>query len=808
MLRLRGLVLLALMLAVGAAGCGPGDFERVEERPGVADDDDGLDCPEIADCTGYECGEEPLCGKSCGTCDDGAVCIDSITEADPLERTECCVPTTCDDLAATCGVHDDGCGGSITCGTCITGSACANEAGAWVCDCVQINDGQDWQMDIVTTTLTVHLLIDGEAPPLSASTETDFGAIVLKPAGGDHAVLWDSMYRGTWDHDTGVPRETVDLRVIPGPYDIYYKRVGNDPTSVWPLNRLTLIASDVPVPEGDGIALALDLTPVRLPVALTLAGVPLRDVPTVEGQGIMLELRTAADCGGQWCGNENPYPDSLPIYVRGDIAFWPEDMDPEEITLLPGSYGLFFSNNVPIINGNTPFGGTPWPLGWNVRTTNLVLGETADSVVVDLPFTEVTFDLSLEGAPVGFAELFGPDVPALQVRRVEGNSGEGPGNGGRPPERPRWLDLPPLYHPASEEVALPLTVRLFDEIYEVAYRNDRTLYDAGPPLSEWPANTGIVAEFTATEGTELALEIESVEIEFQATLDGSEITTWNTSEENHGRLTLKSAVTFSPSWALPPFVGGAEVQPVRTLQVLPDRYQVGYWSEDRSGMLDWPTDLTGGILFPDVDLAASGSLEVDIPIVEVSLVDNYPGSALGTPTFRLANPTALVTGGWGGHGWVPDPTAEGPWIDYEPLRVIPGTYRAMYLPSMHEPDWPHAEILLFDELAFSGDIAVPVDLGFRQFDVLWSLDGEPDTAPLSTEGDHGSLLFTKPSPPRVGLADVLSVTGGQSVNLPRGNYFMHYYPARELYPDRLGAAPYATTWPLTTASSAGCLWVQ
>ncbi|MCP4872621.1 MAG: hypothetical protein GY898_28350 [Proteobacteria bacterium] len=781
----------------------------MEEAPApTPEPGSALDCPEIADCTGYECGVEPVCGKECGTCDDGSVCIDRLEEEDPLARTECCVPESCGDLAAVCGVHDDGCGGTITCGTCLNGSACANEDGGWTCDCVQINDGGAWQMDVVTTILTVHLLIDGEAPPLTASTETDFGAVVLKPAGGDHAVLWDSMYRGTWDHDEGAARETVDVRLMPGPYDVYYKRVGNDPTSVWPLNELTLLASDVDVPEGDGTAIEIDLTPIRLPVDLRLAGVPLRDVPTVEGQGVMLELRTAADDGGQWCGLENPYPDSAPVYVRGDIVGWHDDMDPVEVTLLPGSYGLYFSNNLPTVNGNTPFGGTQWPLGWNVSVANLPLGETATELTVDLPFTEVTIDVSLEGAPVGFADLFGPDEPALQVRRVVGNSDEGPGHGGLV-ERPPWLDLPPLYEAASETVGLPLTVRLFDDLYEVAYRNDRESYDTGEPPSEWPANTGLVAEFTAADGILLPLDIESVEIEFQTTLAGEELSSGNTSASNHGRLMLKSATTFSPAWSLPTFIDGfGAVDPVHVLQVLPDRYGLGYTSEDRSAMPDWPTNLTGGVFLEDVDLTADGALAVDIPVVEVDLVASYPGEATGTPAFRLANPQAETVTSWEGYGWVPDPTAEAALIDYEPLRVVPGSYRGVYVPSADELAWPHATMLLWEELELTGDVVLPMDLNFRQFAVHWTLDGETETGPLSTAQDHGSILVTKPEPPRSSLNDIASIGGSHAVNLPLGSYFIHYYPAQELFPDPDGAAPYATVWPLTTASSAGCLLVQ
>ncbi len=60
-------------------------------------------------CLGFECGADPLCGNSCGTCPDNGVCLDGICNA--------CEPM-CDGV--TCG--DDGCGGQ--CGTCLETQGC------------------------------------------------------------------------------------------------------------------------------------------------------------------------------------------------------------------------------------------------------------------------------------------------------------------------------------------------------------------------------------------------------------------------------------------------------------------------------------------------------------------------------------------------------------------------------------------------------------------------------------------------------------------------------------------------------------
>lgn len=36
----------------------------------------------------------------------------------------CCTPKTCSDLGKSCGTWDDGCGGTLNCGTCSSGQVC------------------------------------------------------------------------------------------------------------------------------------------------------------------------------------------------------------------------------------------------------------------------------------------------------------------------------------------------------------------------------------------------------------------------------------------------------------------------------------------------------------------------------------------------------------------------------------------------------------------------------------------------------------------------------------------------------------
>ena len=56
---------------------------------------------------------------SCGTCSAGQSCSAS-NQCSP----SACVPTTCAAMGATCGSVSDGCGGSLSCGSCVAGQVC------------------------------------------------------------------------------------------------------------------------------------------------------------------------------------------------------------------------------------------------------------------------------------------------------------------------------------------------------------------------------------------------------------------------------------------------------------------------------------------------------------------------------------------------------------------------------------------------------------------------------------------------------------------------------------------------------------
>ena len=138
------MVMLALAMMVSVPGCDKGALEVGAEGGACYPNetcnaglvclsdlcvDPGTGC--VSDCTGLECGADPVCGQSCGTCDDGYSCQDGDCVKDSCVSDctglECGADPVC---GQSCGTCDDG----YTCqsGECVE-DACVPACGTAVC---------------------------------------------------------------------------------------------------------------------------------------------------------------------------------------------------------------------------------------------------------------------------------------------------------------------------------------------------------------------------------------------------------------------------------------------------------------------------------------------------------------------------------------------------------------------------------------------------------------------------------------------------------------------------------------------------
>lgn len=83
----------------------------------------GTCTPKTCSQLGFSCGSaSDGCGGtlSCGTCASGQTCTNNVCV------TSTCTPATCSSLGFNCGGASDGCGGTLSCGTCGGGQTCTN----------------------------------------------------------------------------------------------------------------------------------------------------------------------------------------------------------------------------------------------------------------------------------------------------------------------------------------------------------------------------------------------------------------------------------------------------------------------------------------------------------------------------------------------------------------------------------------------------------------------------------------------------------------------------------------------------------
>jgi hypothetical protein len=88
-------------------------------------------CPSTCAQGGANCGmAADGCGSlmPCGTCAPPWTCDAAFNGvcAPPDAGGDACVPATCADLEATCGILIDGCGGLLDCGVCPPGLTCGH----------------------------------------------------------------------------------------------------------------------------------------------------------------------------------------------------------------------------------------------------------------------------------------------------------------------------------------------------------------------------------------------------------------------------------------------------------------------------------------------------------------------------------------------------------------------------------------------------------------------------------------------------------------------------------------------------------
>lgn len=146
MLRPRALALFAATLLFVAA-CGgedPAPTPTLDTGPGPGADADAAGGDADASPPDGDAGADSTdAGDSANDTADSADAPDPIDPgpelpgdaADAEPEAEACVPLTCEDVGATCGEPEDGCGGTLECGECVAPETCGGGGLEWACGC-------------------------------------------------------------------------------------------------------------------------------------------------------------------------------------------------------------------------------------------------------------------------------------------------------------------------------------------------------------------------------------------------------------------------------------------------------------------------------------------------------------------------------------------------------------------------------------------------------------------------------------------------------------------------------------------------
>lgn len=162
----------------GASECYPGEHvcsgECVEDYPNEprygCRDGCGEPCPAPEGSTAA-CTSDGRCTLEC--------------EA-PMERVgdRCeCVPRTCEDLGASCGAVEDGCGGTLECGTCGEGTDCVDGTCSCPADEAEDNEAQAAAFDLgeAADHPRTELVLDSYG--LHSATDVDWYRVRVRDAG-------------------------------------------------------------------------------------------------------------------------------------------------------------------------------------------------------------------------------------------------------------------------------------------------------------------------------------------------------------------------------------------------------------------------------------------------------------------------------------------------------------------------------------------------------------------------------------------------------------------------------------------------
>ena len=371
----------------------------------------GTACATSACLSAQTCQSGACSGGTATSCDDGNPCTtDTCAGATGCAHTPVTGGTACNDgIACTTG---DVCNAAGACAGTVT-AACT----ATTCTTTTPLGGS---IDIPVAQTTATITLGGQ--PLPATTEYGSSSsvyLVAKDTGEWH-LLASFDYVGS---PPALYGPTVNPRVVPGVYDVYYCHNcatsttatniadATDATDAFP-NGLRVLQSNVVV--GAGAAhIALDIPVAQTTATITLGGQPL---PATTEYGSSSSLYLVAKDTGEW------HLFASFDYVGSPPALYGPTVNPR---VVPGTYDVYYCHNcatqgtsVPIADATDPT--DAFPNGLRVLQSSVVIGSGAVHLAVDIPVAQTTATITLGGQPLPATTEYGSSTSLYLVARDTG----------------------------------------------------------------------------------------------------------------------------------------------------------------------------------------------------------------------------------------------------------------------------------------------------------------------------------------------------------------------------------------------------
>jgi hypothetical protein len=344
-------------------------------------------------------------------------------------------------------------------------------------------------------------------------------------------------------------------------------------------------------------------------------------------------------------------------------------------------------------------------------------------VTVPLSPVEIAVDLYLDGAVVDTSNTGAFDEGRLALRSTTTDD---------------WAVLPSAYDDANGVIAYPAIIDLLPGFYDVYYQSANN-------GDNWPANKNalILSDVDLTTDTTLTVDVVTVDIEIDVTLNGQAVSSTNTWSTDKGTLTFRDPV-HDDEFVLTDVWDDAVQSPLvpYTERIVPGTFDVFYTATDPSD--NWPQGES--LIESNADLGFAQSATWDVTAIDVWIEFTLDGGAL-----QQSNSSADDYG----RVWFVDAESQkvidpGPLWDTvgnhanNPLevKIVPTTLEVWYSNEARGANWPwNAVSVLDDEVPLATPQTVAVDIPVVSLTADLTLNGAAATDQNSSGTDEGGLTL-------------------------------------------------------------------